>query len=114
MEGGGGGGGEEGAAWLTEPCEGLDLLLFGSSSRSAAGAGLGWADSNTASAGSAFAVVALDISVATEGGDKRSEPAFRVWPSPSEAATPTSLSPGSAPPLAEWTLSMSPRMHSGW
>lgn len=107
----------EGDAWLTELWEGLDLLwllLFWSSSRSGTGDGLAWPDGSALLAGSAFAAVALDVSMTTEGGAKRSEPAFRFWPSPSEAATQTSLSPGSTFPFAEWMLSMSPRMHSGW
>lgn len=104
------GGDEE--AWLTEACEGLGRLC--SSRRSGTGDGLGWTDTNTLPTASALAVVALEVSMATEGGDKRSEAAFGFGPWASEADMLIGLSPGSTFPLAAWSLSMSPRMHSGW
>lgn len=70
----------EGDRWLRELCEGLDLLwllLFCSSSLSDMLDGLGCTDANTSLAGSALAADALDVSMRTEGGDKRSEPVFR-------------------------------------
>lgn len=104
--------GGDGEAWLTEACEGLDRLC--SSTRSGTGDGLGWTDTNTLPTASALAVVALEVSMVTEGGDTRSEAALRFGPWASEAAMLTGLSPGSTLPLAGWSLSMSPRMHSGW
>lgn len=73
------GGDGEGDVGPTELCDGLDLLwllLFWSSSLSRTGDGLGWTDGNTLLTGSAFAVVTLDVSMTTEGGDKWRETAF--------------------------------------
>lgn len=70
----------EGEVWPTEVREGQDLLwllLFWSSSLSGAGDGLGGTGGNRLFTDSAFSVVALDVSVTTEGADKRTEPAFR-------------------------------------
>lgn len=103
VEGDGGGG-----AWR----EGLDLLwllLFWSSSLSGAGDGPGGTAGSRLFTDSAFTVVALDVSVTTGGADKRAEPAFRFCPWPSGAAVQSS-----AFPLAEWMLSMSPKVGSGW
>lgn len=77
---GGAGGNGEGEVWPTELCVGLDslwLLLFWSSGLSGAGEGLGWVDGDTLLVVSVFAVVSVDFSMATEGGDKRREPEFR-------------------------------------
>lgn len=77
---GGAGGDGEGGVWPTLLCAGLDplwLLLFWSSGRSGAGDGLGWADGDTLLVGSAFAVISLADSMATDGGDNRREPEFR-------------------------------------
>lgn len=116
---GGAGGDGEGEAWPTDLCVfvGLDplwLLLFWSSGLSGVGDGLGWADGETLLVVSAFAVVSLEVSMATEGGDKRREPEFKFWTSPSTVAILMCLSPGSTFPFDEWMLSMSPKMHSGW
>ena len=77
---GGAGGDGVGEAWPTEFCEGLLdplwLLLFWSSGLSGTGDGLGWADGDTLLGASAF-VVSLDVSMATEGGERRREPEFR-------------------------------------
>lgn len=114
---GGAGGEGEGEAWPTEFCARLDplwLLLFWSSGRSATGDGLGWVGGDTFLTVSAFAGISLGVSMATEGGDKRREPEFKFLTSPSTVAVLACLSPGSTFPFAEWMLSMSPKMHSGW
>lgn len=113
---GGAGGDVEGEGWPTEPCAGLDpfLLLFWSSGLSGAEGGLDRVGGDTFLVVSAFADVSLGVSMATEGGDKRREPEFRFWTSPSAVAVFTCLSPGSTFPLDEWMLSTSPKVQSGW
>lgn len=114
---GGAGGDGEGEAWPIESCAGLDpllLLLFWSSGLSGDEAGLVWAGGDAATAVSTFAAVSLGVSIATEGGDKRRELAFRFCTSPAAVPTPPCLSPASTFPLAEWMLSISPKRQSGW
>lgn len=114
MEGEGEG---EGEAWPPELWEGLDLLwlvLFGSSGLSGTGDGLRWTDAGGLLRDSAFSVAAFNVSTTTDGGDERSEAAFKFGASPSEAAAAASLSAGSTFPLAVWMLSTSPGMGSGW
>lgn len=114
---GGAGGDGEGETWPTEFWAGLQplwLLLFWSSGLSGTGIGLDWVDGETPLPVSAAAVVSLDNSVVTAGGDKRRESEFRFWASLSAAAAATCLSPRSTFPLAEWMLSMSPKRQSGW
>lgn len=111
---GGARGDGEGEAGPAEFCAGLDpllLLLFWSSGRSVAGGGPVWAGGDTLTPLSAFAVVSLGVSIET-GGDERREPEFRASLSAAPAAT--CLSQGSTLPFAEWKLSISPKIQSGW
>lgn len=77
---GGAGGDGDGRGCPAELLAGLDplwLLLFWSSGLSGAGDGLGWFVGDTLLVVSAVAVVSLDVSIATDGGDKRRESEFR-------------------------------------
>lgn len=114
---GGAGGDGAGEARLILLWAGLQpvwLLLFRSSGLSGTGGGLGFGVGDTLLVVSTVGVFSLGVSTVTEGGDKRRESEFRFLTSPSTAAKVTCLSPGSTFPLAEWMLSTSPRMHSGW